>query len=91
MKKKFEFEFEDKSNNGEITFEYSDDSVEKMAVSIENGVAVIYANREGFLLLARTCAKFGLGDYSSGFHVHFEEDFDADKEEVLRLILDLES
>jgi hypothetical protein len=58
---------------------------------VENGVPVIYANREAFLLLARSCAKFGLGGYSSEFHVHLTQDFDADKGEALRLVLDLES
>jgi hypothetical protein len=91
MKKKFEFEFEDSPSNKGITFEYAEEVEERMTVTVENGVPVIYANREGFLLLARTCAKFGLGSYSSGFHVHLTQDFDEDKGEALRLVLDIES
>jgi hypothetical protein len=62
-----------------------------MTITVENGVPVIYANREAFLLLAETCAKFGLGGYPSGFHVRLPQDFDGDKGEALRLVLNLES
>jgi YD repeat-containing protein len=52
---------------------------------------VIYANREAFLLLARTCAKIAIGQYESGFHVHLTTDFDATQPEALRLVLNVES
>ena len=91
MKKKFEFEFEDVSSERSISFEYASDDEEQLSVILENGVPVIYANREAFLLLARTCAKMAIGEYSSGFHVHLSSDFDADQPEALRLVLNLES
>jgi hypothetical protein len=91
MKKKFEFEFEDLSSKRTISFEYANEGEEKMSIMIENGIPVIYANREAFLLLAKTCAKIGLGEYSSGFHVHLRRDFDADQAESIRLVLDNES
>ncbi|NOT63484.1 MAG: hypothetical protein HOP19_25010 [Acidobacteria bacterium] len=88
--KRFEFNFEDMSSKGSISFEYADDVSEKMTVVVENGVPVIYGNREAFLLLAKTCAKLALGQYQSGFHVHLAADFDADLPEAVRLILNIE-
>lgn len=88
MKKEFEFEFEDQSASNTISFEYDDSTEEKLSVLIESGVAVVYANRQALLLLAKAFAKMALSDYSSGFHVHFSNNFDADEPEVFRVILD---
>ncbi len=91
MKKKFEFEYDDASAKGELSFEYAAEGEEKLSVSLENGVPVVYANQEAFLFLARTCAKIALGEYSSGFHIHLTTDLDAEQAEAIRLVLDLES
>ena len=88
MRKKFEFEFEDKSSEGAISFDYGKEFDETISVKIEGGVPVIYANRSSLLLLAKTFIKMAIGNYSSGFHVHLNQDFDADKPEVIRVILD---
>jgi hypothetical protein len=87
MKKKFEYEFEDASCGNTISFEYNSEKEEKMAVIVENGIPAIYLNREALLLLAKTFVKIALGTYSSGFHLHLSQDFDADKPEAVRIIL----
>lgn len=58
-----------------------------MTVLVENGVPVMYANRQAFLVLAKIFAKIALCEYSDGFHIHLEKDFDADQPEILRVIL----
>ncbi len=87
MKRKFEFEFDDASANGTISFEYNEESDEKMSVVVENGVSVIYANRQAFMFLTKIFAKIALGEYQEGFHLHFYQDFDADQPEALRVVL----
>ena len=87
MKRKFEFEFEDLSSENRITLEYCDSSNEEFDVSIEDGVSVMYANRQAFLNLAKTLLKVALCDYPIGFHLHLRKDFDSDEDEVLRLVL----
>ena len=87
MKQRFEFEFEDESESGTISFDYDPSDDEKMGVSIEDGVPVIYANRAALLVLAKTLIKMAVSRYPDGFHVHLEEDFNADRPEILRVIL----
>lgn len=87
MKKKFEFEFEDTSASGTISFDYNEDLEEKMSAVVENGVPVIYLNRQALILLIKTFVKIALGQYQAGFHLHFYEDFDADKPEAIRIVL----
>ena len=88
MKRRFEFEFEDQSQGGTISFEYSDSVDERLSVSIEDGVSVVYANRAALLVLAKTFIRMVLCPYADGFHVHLSEDLDGDKSETLRVILD---
>lgn len=90
MKKTFKFEFEDLSSSGAITYDCSNEGEEKFTVSIENGMPVIYANREAFLLLSKICAIFALSDYDSGFHVHLPHDFDEEQTESIRLVLNVD-
>ena len=87
MKQRFEFEFEDESERGTISFDYSESVDERLSVSIEAGVAVVYANRAALLVLAKTLIKMAICGYPDGFHVHLAEDFDADRPETLRVIL----
>ena len=54
MKRRFEFEFEDESKTNTISFEYGELANEKLTVSIEHDVSVVYANRAALLLLGRT-------------------------------------
>lgn len=87
MNRRFEFEFEDESERGTISFDYSESDDERLSVSIEEGVPVVYANRAALLVLAKTLIKMAVCGYPDGFHMHLKEDFDADKPEILRLIL----
>jgi len=87
MKRQFEFEFEDESQTNTISFEYNELVNEKLNVSVEAGVAAIYANREALLVLRKTLITMAICPYQDGFHIHLEEDFDGDKPEALRVIL----
>lgn len=87
MKRRFEFEFEDQSQAGTISFDYSDSDDERLSVLIEEGVSVLYANRAALLVLAKTLIKMATCQYTDGFHVHLNEDLDAEKPERLRVIL----
>ena len=87
-KLRFEYEFEDQSSKSQISYECDED--EKISVALENGIPVIYANRKAYVLLAKICAKLGLSDYRDGFHIHLNGDFDEDKQEAVRFVLDNE-
>lgn len=88
MKRLFEFEFEDQSQHGTISFDYSESTDERLSVLVEEGVSVVYANRAALLVLAKTFIKLAVCPYRDGFHVHLNEDLDADQPETLRVILD---
>jgi hypothetical protein len=45
---------------------------------------VLYANKQAYLSLAKAFIKLGLGEYSSGFHFHLKQNFDADEPEFIR-------
>jgi hypothetical protein len=87
MKRKFEFEFEDQSLENTITFEYDEAVEEEFDLCIENGVAVMYANNQALLSIAKLFIKIAICDYQKGFDLHLKKDFDADDREVLRVIL----
>ena len=57
-----------------------------MTIVIENGVPVMYANRQAFLSLAKTFVKIAFCDYSD-FHIHLRKDLDTEQPEILRVIL----
>jgi len=88
MKKRFEFEFDDQSQQRTISFDYDEAVDERMSVLVENGMPVIYANRATLVFLAKAFIKMALCSYPAGFHVHLNQDLDAEKPEVLRVILD---
>jgi hypothetical protein len=88
MRRVFNYEFEDESEQSTISFEYGDEVEEKLAVKIEGGIPVLYGNKQTFLLLAKTFSKLSLGDYKKGFHFHINTDFDADEAEAIRIVLD---
>jgi hypothetical protein len=87
MKRRFEFEFEDESPST-LSIDYSELIDEKLTVLVEEGVSVVYANRAALLVLAKTFIKMAVCSYPDGFHLHLNDDFDADKPETLRVILD---
>ncbi|NEZ61839.1 hypothetical protein D0962_03460 [Leptolyngbyaceae cyanobacterium CCMR0082] len=82
--KKFEFEFEDLSSQNRIQFDYDEEVDEELKVVIENGMPVLYANKQAYMALAKTFVKMALGEYSDGFHIHLRQDFDGDKQEAMR-------
>jgi hypothetical protein len=87
MKKKFKFEFEDDSLENRITFEYDDFSDDEILdVSINKGTTTLYANREGFMVLAKTFVKIALGNYKYGFHIHLGKDF-GDGDDIITITL----
>ena len=57
---------------------------------MENGVSVMYVNRQAFLSLAKTFVKIALCDYLDSFHIHLTKDFDTEQPEILRVILNHE-
>lgn len=87
MKKKFEFEFTDKSSNNQISFEYDDEIEEEMDIILENGIPTLYANSQAFLALAKIFIKIAICDYKKGFHINLRKDFDGDEPDVIRCIL----
>ena len=82
--KKFEFEFEDLSSQNRMQFDYDEEVDEELKVVIENGMPVLYANKQGYIALAKTFVKMALGEYSDGFHIHLRQDFDGDEQEAMR-------
>lgn len=88
MKKRFEFEFDDHSQQGTISFDYDEAVDERMSVCVENGIPAIYANRAALAFFAKTFIKMALCPYPDGFHIHLNQDLDAEKPEALRVILD---
>lgn len=88
MKRSFVFEFDDQSQQGTISFDYDEAVDERMSVLVENGVPVIYANRAALIFLAKTFIKIAVCPYRDGFHVHLNQDLDAEKAEAVRVILD---
>ncbi len=84
MQKRFTHEFEDQGS-GALTYEVTDK--DHLEVKVEDGLAVLYVNRQGAALLARIAAQMSLGSYEEGFHLHLERNFDPDEPEALRLVL----
>ena len=85
----FEYVFDDESERGRITFDFSEQDSERPCVLMDGNEAVVYANRAGFMALAKLCIKFAMGSYQPGFHIHLREDFsgDAVQADQLRLAL----
>jgi hypothetical protein len=87
MKRRFDFEFDDQSQQGTISFDYDESVDERLTVVVENGVPVVYANRPALIFLAKTFLRMALSPYPDGFHVHLNQDLDPEKPEALRAIL----
>jgi len=88
MRREFKYEFEDEAEQSIISFEYDEEIEEKLVVKIEEGVPVVYGNKQAFQSLAKTFAKLSLCDYKDGFHLHLYNDFDSDDVEAIRIVLD---
>ena len=88
MKKEFKYNFEDESKKSVISFDYDEEIEEKLVIKIEEGIPVLYGNKQAFLLLSKTFSKLSLCDYEDGFHLHIDTDFNSDNTEALRIVLD---
>jgi hypothetical protein len=64
-----------------ISISYSgDELLRRFEVS---GIPFIHGNSAGLVKLGEILIQIGLSEYKNGFHLHFREDFDADKDEII--------
>jgi hypothetical protein len=85
---KFQYELEKETAKKGITFEYSEEAGERLRVEIADGVPFIVANQAGMLALAKLLLKVGARRRSGGFQLHLRENFDSDRDQVLRIMLE---
>ena len=53
-----------------------------------DGIPYIVANQSGMLALAKLLVTMGAGSHSEGLRLHLREDFDGERDEVLRIRLE---
>ncbi len=87
---KFQYEVEKETAKKAITFEYSEAAGERLRVEVVDDVPFIVANRAGMLALAKLLLKVGAGRRNNGFQLYLREDFDSDRDKVLRIVLEEE-
>ena len=87
---KFQYELEKEAARKGITFEYPADAGEHLRVEMAEGVPVIVANQAGMLALAKLLLKVGARRRSAGLQLFLREDFDSDREKILRILLEEE-
>ena len=83
MKKVFSFEYETKGDPRSFSFQYSQNEDEVMSASIEGGVSSLYLNRSALLTLGKIMIQLAEGPYEAGYHLHFNQNFNADQKEQL--------
>jgi len=83
----FQYEVEKEARKREIIFEYAQRSNERLRVEFNDGVAFIVANRAGMLALAKLLVMIAASGRLEDLHLHLRQDFDGDREEVLRILL----
>jgi hypothetical protein len=84
----FQYEVEKEARKREIIFEYVERSNEQLRVEFNDGIPYIVANRAGMLALAKLLVTIGASGRLEDLYVHLRQDFDGDREEVLRIRLD---
>ena len=84
----FQYEVEKQSRKKQVVFEYVEHSNERLRVEIVDGIPYIMANQAGMLALAKLLVTIGAGCRYEGFHLHLRQDFDGDRDEVLRIRLE---
>jgi hypothetical protein len=89
MKKQFIFEFEDGSakvtgdrHDSMSTDYYSGDEILRISGGGDT-VPFVSGNSSGLIALGKFLIQIGMSEYRDGFHVHIEEDFNADRPEIL--------
>jgi hypothetical protein len=88
---KFQYELEKETAKKGITFEYSEAAGERLRVEVVDEVPFIVANRAGMLALAKLLLKIGAGRRNNGFQLYLREDFDSDRDKILRILLEEEA
>jgi hypothetical protein len=83
----FQYEVEKESRKREIIFEYVERSNEQLRVEFNDGIPYIVANRAGMLALAKLLVTIGASRRLEDLYLHLRQDFDGDREEVLRIQL----
>jgi len=84
----FQYEVEKEARKREIIFEYVERSNEQLRVEFNDGIPYIVANRAGMLALAKLLVTIGASRRLEDLNLHLRQDFDGDREEILRIQLD---
>ena len=71
---KFEYEFEDLSENNKLRIDYSENTP-NIKCEIIDGVPYLFANKDGLMTVAKMLIKMSLCDYPNGFHIHLGTNF----------------
>jgi hypothetical protein len=84
----FQFEVEKLARRKQVVFEYSDRSNEQLRFEIVDGIPNIVANKQGILALAKFLVTLGVAQRPDGLSLHLRQDFDGEREEILRVRLE---
>jgi hypothetical protein len=84
----FQFAVEKELRKKQVTFEYLENANEHLRVEVIDDLPYIVANQAGMLALAKLLITIGAGCNWEGFHLHLRQDFNGDREEVLRIRLE---
>ncbi len=84
----FQFEVEKLARKKSVVFEYSERSNEQLRFEVIDDVPCIVANKLGILALAKLLMTIGAAQRPEGFCLHLREDFDGERDEVLRIQLE---
>ncbi len=84
----FQFEVEKLARKKQIVFEYSERSNEQLRFEVVDGIPYIVANKQGILALAKLLITVGAAQRPEGLRLHLRQDFDGDRDEVLRIRLE---
>jgi hypothetical protein len=84
----FQFEVEKLTRRKQVVFEYSEHSNEQFRFEVVDGIPYIVANKQGILALAKLLVTIGAAQHPEGFRLHLREDFDGDRDEILRIRLE---
>ena len=87
----FQYEVEKEARKREIVFEYVEGSNEQLRVEFQDGIPYIVANRAGMLALAKLLVTIGASRRLEDLNLHLRQDFDGDRDEVLRIQLSEEN
>ena len=84
----FQFEVEKLARKKQVVFEYSEHSNEQLRFEMIDGIPYIVANKLGILALAKLLMTIGAAQRPEGFCLHLRQDFDGERDEVMRVQLE---